>query len=178
MNTFVRGVLVFLSVLLITRVQTDGQVQAAGDSKHVAFDGLKSSYDSCVLVTFSVRSISETGIYFEVYAENFEGGSWVLVDYPYDLKEPMSLYVKRAYVDRKLMKSGDSIALSYDRCSKPKFVETTQRAFTKKIVNHDKTASSPVLQRFFSNVYTLKEGNPVLLTKEYSPSFSRIAPKE
>jgi hypothetical protein len=178
MNSVSRRAVILLSALTVSVTFAGTQTQKQNEPKFVAFDGLRSSYDSCALVAFSVRSISETGIYLEVYVEDFRSEAWELTDFPYDLTQPMSRYVKRAYVDRKLMKSGDSIALSYDRCSKPKFVETTQHAFTKKIVDHDKTASNPVLQRFFSNVYTLKEGNPVLLSKEYSPSFSRIAPKE
>lgn len=176
MNSAARRAVILLSALTVSVAFASTQTEKQNELKYVAFDGLKSSYDSCALVAFSVRSISETGIYLEVYAEEFMSGGWELI--PYDLKQPISRYVKRASVDRKLMKSGESIAISYDRCSKPKFIETTQRAFTKKIVDKDKTASNPILQRFFATVYTLKDGNPVLLTKEYSPSFSRIAPKE
>jgi len=178
MNPCARSAFILFSTLAIALACGGSQTQKEIDSKYVGFEGLQTSYDSCAPVAFSVRSISQVGIYLEVYVEDFKNGAWELTDFPYDLRQPMSRYVKRAYADRKLMKSGESISLTYDRCSKPKFIKMTQCTFTQKIVDKDRKASNAVLQRFLANAYTMKDGDSVLLAKEYSLQVSRIAPKD
>jgi hypothetical protein len=174
MNIRIRFTVGLAAALLISCSHVDAQSQPSDGSKHVEFEGLKESYESCASVTFSVRSTSNTGMYLEVYAEHFQNGAWMIVDYPYDLKQPMSLYVKRVLVNPKLMKMGDSLALSYDRCSKPKFVKETDSAFKKAIVDKDKSSSGPVLQRFRVDIYGRENGELKLIAKEYSPQISRV----
>jgi hypothetical protein len=61
----------------------------------VEVSGLKPTYTSCELVSFAVKNISKQELYVEVYAEKFDSGSWDDVDFPYDIRDPRSLYIMK-----------------------------------------------------------------------------------
>jgi len=61
----------------------------------VEVSGLKPPYTSCELVSFAVKNISQQELYLEVYAENFESGSWTEGASSYDIRDPRSLYIMK-----------------------------------------------------------------------------------
>jgi len=114
----------------------------------VEIDGLESTYTSCALVRLSIKNISHQEVYVEVYAEKFESGSWDDVDYPYDIKDPKSRYIKRIIINPDMLKPGASLPLTYDRCLRPTFVKESDKRYRKAIIEKDSKAATPALQRF------------------------------
>jgi hypothetical protein len=126
-----------------TEVQTQLQVQ-----------GLKSEYPSCALVDFSVRNTSKRDVYVDVYVERLASGSWNDEAYPYAINDPGSLYSKMVKLN--LIKSGESLSLSYNRCLKPKFVKENERGFRSLIEGADSKAQAlgaPTSQRIRIEVH-------------------------
>jgi hypothetical protein len=143
----------------------------------VAVQGLKPTYSSCTLVPFSVRNSSQEEVYVEVYVEEFKSNKWDVADYPYDLKDPRSLYIKRVIVNPDMMKPGSSLDLTYDRCLKPKFIHETNNSFITAIKTKDKNATTRILQRLRVDVYLLEEGHIKREQQVWSESFARITDK-
>jgi hypothetical protein len=141
----------------------------------VELNGLKNAYVSCAPVRFSVKNISNKELYIEVYAENLESNSWTDADYPYDIKDPESLYMKRILINPDMMKPGTSIELTYDRCLKPRFVKETKKAFSNAIIEKDAKSGFSILQRLRADVYVLENGHVKPVQKLTSDSFRRLA---
>jgi len=139
----------------------------------VEISGVKSNYRSCEPVKFSIRNVSKTPFYAEIYIENFKSGSWGTDDFPYNVHNPASLYEKLLTDSDKLSPSR-SWALSYERCAKPRFVKQSAATFHRKIEEKDSQATQPLSQRIRVEIYALKENRIELLRKEWSTPFSRV----
>jgi len=161
--------------LAATPVMT--QPQENTEQPSVEIVGLKHEYASCAVIQFSVRNTSQREIYVEVYAEEFKSNAWTYVDYPYDLKDPRSLYVKRVVVNPDMMHTNTSVDIEYDRCLKPTFVKETNSAFITAIKKKDEAAASHVLQRLRVDVYNLDQGHIRRVEQVWSNSFQRVPEK-
>ncbi|HKW65334.1 MAG TPA: hypothetical protein VJN89_22475 [Candidatus Acidoferrum sp.] len=144
----------------------------------VSIERLKESYPSCALVDFSIRNTSPQEIHVEVYAESFHLGSWQYAEYPYDLTDPKSLYVKRVLVNPSMLKPGASLALSYDRCLQPTFVKEDNKAFKEAFDEKDRKANSRSRQRFRIEVYVWENGQLTLAKNALSVAFQRVPNKK
>ncbi len=144
----------------------------------VEIAGLNHEYVSCALVHFSVRNTSQQEVYVEVYAEQFKANAWTYVDYTYDLTDPRSLYVKRVIVNPRMLRTGASVDVKYDRCLRPNFVKETKSAFTSAIKKRDKEARSPVLQRLRVDIYVLDQGHVKKVQQVWSETFKRVPEKQ
>src|SRR5262245_2729208 len=71
------------------------EAQQPSQQTDVVFEGLNAEYGSCDSVRFTIRNISQTKIYVEVYAEESNSGAWGYADFAFDLTDPRSLYIKR-----------------------------------------------------------------------------------
>jgi hypothetical protein len=149
--------------------------QSSPLARPVEIDGLKSAYSSCRYVHFSVKNISDQPVYVEVYAERFESGSWKYEDYPYDIKDPKSRYVKRLLVNPEMLEPGSSMPLTYDRCVRPTFVKESNKKYRKAIVERDSKTATPSLQRFKVQVYVLEQDHVKFLQSVFSDPFKRLA---
>lgn len=114
----------------------------------------------------------------EVYAEEFKSNEWTYADYPYDLTDPRSLYIKRVMVNAEMMTTGSSLNVKYDRCQKPNFVKESKGAFAHAIKEKDKAATSPVLQRLRVDVYILDQGHLRRIQQARSQVFERVPEKQ
>lgn len=119
----------------------------------VEVQGLHPSYSSCSVVRFFLHNTSDTEVYAEVYIENFDAGSWRDDTFPYNLHTPISLYQKTVLTQTDELKSGESWAISYDRCLQPTFVKEEKTVFRKAITEKDASAKSPILQRIRIDIY-------------------------
>ncbi len=149
--------------------------QTSPTTEPVEIGGLKSTYTSCAYVSFSVKNISQQEIYVEVYAERFESGSWNYEDYPYDLKDPKSRYVKRVLINPDMLKPGTSLSLTYDRCLRPTFVKESDKQYRNAIIKKDSKSAPPALQRFRVQVYVLDQGHVKFVKNVFSEPFKRVA---
>src|SRR6266849_4701520 len=137
----------FLCICLLLFDATSARAQDSANPTLVEIDALGPTYASCELVNFSVKNVSQQELYVEVYAEKFESGSWENVDYPYDIKDPKSLYVKRVLVNPDMLKPQTSLPLTYNRCLKPTFVKESDKTFRRAIIKKDAKSAAPTLQR-------------------------------
>jgi len=153
------------------------QPQGNTDQPSVEIVGLRHDYAACAVVQFSVRNRSQREIYVEVYAEEFKSNAWTYVDYPYDLKDPRSLYVKRVMVNPDMMHTNTSVDVEYNRCLEPTFVKEMNSAFIAAIKKKDKAAASRVLQRLRVDVYNLDQGHIKRVQQVWSTSFQRVPEK-
>ena len=167
------GLLVWVHVL--TCHAQGAKAQDSSATPLVKIDGLGFTYTSCELVKFSVKNVSQQEVYLEVYAEKFESGAWENVDYPYDIKDPKSLYVKRVLVNPDMLKPGTSLPLSYDRCLRPTFVKQGEKSYRRAIIKKDAKSDSPILQRLRVEVYVRDQGHVKSVQKVVSEPFKRIA---
>lgn len=150
--------------------------QALASTEFVAIEGLKPEYTSCDYVSLSIKNISERDVYVEIYAERFESGSWDYEDYPYDIKDPKSRYVKRVLVHPEILKPGASLPLKYDRCQRPTFVKESDKQYRKTLIERDARSTPSSLQRFRVQVYVLDQGHVKFVKNVFSEPFKRIAP--
>jgi len=176
-RVLVRRLQSWAASLFLVPLALSGKAQENTKQLEVVIDGLSSKYSSCALVQFSVRNISQKEIYVEVYGEELKTNVWEYVDYPYNLRDPGSLYVKRVIVNPDMTQMGASVDVKYDRCLKPSFVKGTKSAFTNAIKKKDKEAASPILQRFRVDVYILEQGNVKRTQQVWSDSFERVPEK-
>jgi len=151
------------------------KAQDSSSARMVEIDGLKPTYTSCAFVSFAVKNISQQEVYIEVYAERFRSGSWDYEDYPYDIKDPRSLYIKRIIINPDMLKPGASRSLTWDRCLRPTYVKESDKQFRKATIEKDSKADSPVLQRFRVEVYILDQGHVKRVQNVFSEPFKRIA---
>jgi hypothetical protein len=154
------------------------RAEAAPLGVGIEIEGLDHEYPSCALVQFSVRNTSQREVYVEVYGEEFKANAWTDVDFPYDLRDPRSLYVKRVIVNPNMMRTGASVDVNYDRCLRPSFVKETKSAFINAIKKKDKEAASPVLQRLRVDVYMLDQGHVKRVQQVWSKTFKRVPEKQ
>jgi len=150
------------------------EAQENSPQSRVVIEGLNHEYSSCALVQFSVRNLSQPEVYVEVYAEEFKSNAWSDVDYPYDLRDPRSLYIKRVMLNPEMMRTGVSVDVKYDRCLRPNFVKQTNGAFADAIKQKDKQVGSPVLQRVRVDVYILDQGHLKRMRQYWSQPFRRV----
>jgi len=152
----------------------------------VVFEGLNAEYGSCDSVRFTVRNVSQTKIYVEVYAEEFNSGEWGYVDFPFDLTDPKSLYIKRVGLGPNTMEPGTSTSVKYERCFKPNFVKETDKAYSQAIKKRDMEQVSSILQRLRADVYHFNgaaqdklQGDRYRLQvrHEWSKTFERVPDK-
>jgi len=141
----------------------------------VKIEGLKPAYTSCAQVNFSVKNTSQQDVYLEIYAERFESGSWDYEDYPYDLKDPKSRYVKRVLGNPDVFKPGSSLPLTYNRCLRPTFVRKSDKQYRKAIIQKDSKSTPSCLQRFRVQVYVLDQGHVKFVKNVFSEPFKRLA---
>jgi hypothetical protein len=160
--------------LLLASGEFSTRTQENVQQPDVEIEGLSHEYRSCALVQFSVRNTSQQEVYVEVYAEKFESGSWDDEDYPYDIKDPKSRYIKRIITNPDMLKPEASLTLTYDRCLKPSFVGETKSAFINAIKKKDKEGASPVLQRVRVDVYILDQGHVKRVQQILSKTFKRV----
>lgn len=165
-----------MSVCLLFIIASSSWAQNPPEVKLVKIEGLKAEYYSCTPVAFGVTNTSTQEAYIEIYAEILESGSWRDVDYPYDLKDPQSLYFKRVLVNPSMLKPGDSIRLTYDRCTKPDFVKETKRAFRGEIIKKDSKTGDSVNQRLRVDVYFRVRGQLKRVGQVWSQPFTRVRP--
>jgi hypothetical protein len=166
-------------VYLLTQIVTLFGAQDSPKTNLVEVDGLGPTYTSCAYVAFSVKNISQRDVYVEVYAERSESGSWKYEDYPYDLKDPKSRYVKRVLTNPDMLKPGSSLPLTFDRCARPTFVKETDKQYRKAIIERDSKSGVPTLQRFRIQVYDLDEhGHVKFVQSVFSESFKRFADED
>ncbi len=148
--------------------------QTSPTTELVEIDGLKSGYTSCTYVSFSVKNISQQEVYVEVYAERFESGSWDYEDYPYDLKDPKSRYVKRVLINPDMLKPGTSLPITYNRCLRPTFIKESDKQYRKAIIEKDTKSATPALHRFRVQVYVLDQGHVKFVKNVFSEPFKRL----
>jgi hypothetical protein len=165
----------FFSVYLLTQIGALIGAPSSPTTELVEIEGLKSQYTSCASVSFSVKNSSKQEVYLEVYAERFESGSWNYEDYPYDLKDPKSRYIKRVLTNPEMLKPGSSLPLTYDRCSKPTFVKESGDQYRKAIIEKDSKSTPSALQRFRVQVYVLDQGRAKFVKNVFSEQFKRLA---
>ena len=143
----------------------------------VEVSGLSPTYTSCELVRFTVKNISKREFYVEVYAEKFASGSWDDVDFPYDIRDPRSLYImKRTNTVLDKMKPGVSQSLTWDRCVRPTWAtweKKSEKAFRRSIVERDSKSDAPILQRLRVDIYTGPGATVKSLQRVYSKPFRR-----
>jgi hypothetical protein len=158
MKGLIRAICQLTAVLLLGfgLVSTDGQ--EALQQSDVVFEGLNAEYGSCDPLRFTVRNISQTKIYVEVYAEESKSGEWGDADFPFDLTDPRSLYIKRVGLGPNTMGPGTATSATYDRCLKPNFVKGTDKAYSQSIKKRDAGNTSSVLQRLRADVYYFDGG--------------------
>jgi hypothetical protein len=161
-------------VCLLPRIVSLFGAQTAATTELVEIEGLKSAYTSCTYVNLSIKNVSQQDVYVEIYAERFESDSWNYEDYPYDLKDPKSRYVKRVLVKPDMLKPGSSLPLTYDRCLRPTFVKKTDKQYRKAIIEKDSKSAS-ALQRFRVQVYVLDQGHVKFVKNVFSEPFKRLA---
>lgn len=170
-----------ISLLLASQILALGLSSKSQENlqqSSVGIAGLRHEYPSCGLVEFSVRNTSPQKVHVEVYGEEFKSNEWTYVDYPYDLTDPRSLYIKRVMVDPDMMETGSSLSVKYDRCLKPSFVKETKGAFAHAIKEKDKKATSPVLQRLRVDVYILDQRHLKKIQQVTSQVFERVPEKQ
>jgi hypothetical protein len=160
-------------VLLMQMVALFG-AQTSPTAELVEIDGLKATYPSCAKVSISIKNTSQKEVYLEVYAERFESGSWNYEDYPYDLKDPKSRYVKRVLTNPNMLKPGTSLPLIYDRCLRPTFVKETDKEYRKAIIEKDVKSTPSALQSFRVQVYVLNQGHVKFVKNVFSKPFKRL----
>lgn len=141
----------------------------------VEIDGIKSAYTSCTYVSFSVKNISQQEVYVEVYAEQFESGSWDYENSAYDLKDPKSLYVKRVLINPDMLKPGTALPITYNRCLRPTFIKGSDRQYRKAIIEKDTQSATPAPHRFRVRVYVLDQGHVKFVQDVFSETFKRLA---
>lgn len=163
------------SVHLLIQIAALFGAQSSPTTELVEIDGLRSTYTSCTCLSFSVKNISQQEVYVEIYAERFESGSWNYEDYPYDLKDPKSRYVKRVLINPDMLKPGTSLPLIYDRCLRPTFVKESDKQYRKAIIEKDSKSATPALQRFRVQVYVLDQGHVKFVQNVFSEPFKRLA---
>jgi len=100
-------------------------------------EGLKPEYSTCERVEVVVRNASKSNKYVVVYAEKRTRDSWI-DDTTYALNDPESLYSK--IVRASLVKPGKTALFSFDRCLRPRFVNTGDQAFRSRIAEEDRQA--------------------------------------
>jgi hypothetical protein len=161
-------------IYLLTPAAMLTEAQNSSSPGLAEIDGLKPVYTSCALVSFSVKNVSQQEVYVEVYAEKFESGSWNDVDYPYDIKDPKSRYVKRILINPDMLKPGASLPLTYDRCLRPTFVKEDDKQFRKAFIEKDSKPDSPTLQRIRVQVYVTDQGHVKAVQKVFSEPFKRV----
>jgi hypothetical protein len=161
-------------VCLLVLLGEPARPQTSAATTLVEIEGLKSEYPSCGHVSFSVKNTSQQDVYVEIYAERFESGSWNYEDYPYDLKDPKSRYVKRVLVNPETLKPGSSLPLNYERCLRPTFVKESDKQYRKAIIERDSKVSPSALQRFRVQVYVLEQGHVKLVKNVFTEPFKRI----
>ena len=144
----------------------------------VEIEGLNHEYSSCAVVHFSVRNTSQHPIYVEVYAEELKSDGWTYADYPYDLRDPRSLYEKRVMVNPDMTEPGTRVGITYDRCLRPRFVKQTNKAFVGAIEKKDRKAPMPVQQRLRVDVYVLDKGQIKIERRDRSQPFIRVPEKQ
>jgi hypothetical protein len=154
------------------------KAQESSQQPSVEIEGLNDRYSSCALVEFSVRNTSRQQLHLEVYAEEIKSNAWTYVDYPYDLTDPISLYVKRVMVNPNMTRAGSSVDVKYDRCLRPTFVKERKSAFVNAIKKKDEEAASPILQRVGVDVYVFDQGHIKSARHVWSKSFKRITEKQ
>jgi hypothetical protein len=155
----------------------------ASNASLVEVSGLKPSYTSCELVSFAVKNISKQELYVEVYAEKFDSGSWDDVDFPYDIRDPRSLYImKRLNTSLDKMKPGASQSLTWDRCLRPTWAtwenKKSDKAFRRSIVEKDSKSDPPILQRLRVDIYNGPGATVKSLQRVYLEPFKRITNKQ
>jgi len=152
--------------------------QDSSNARRVEVNGLKPSYTSCELVTFSIKNISQQDLYLEVYAEKFESGSWTEEAYSYDIRDPRSLYImKRLNIHPDMLKPGASQSLTWDRFLRPTWAtweKKGDKAFRRSIIERDSKSASPILQRLRVDTYVGPELTEKSLRRVYSEPFKRI----
>ena len=145
----------------------------------VEVNGLGPTYTSCELVRFAIKNISQKELYVEVYAEQFESGSWNYADHPYDIRDPRSLYImKRVNTNPKMLKPGAFESLTWDRCLRPKWATSEgDSSFKRSIIEKDSKSDSPILQRLRVDTYMGPEITEKYVRRAYSEPFKRITNK-
>ena len=132
------------------------------------------AYPSCTFVKFLVRNASQQQIYIEIYAEKLESGSWRDADYPYDLKDPRSLYAKRVLKNPDMLKPEASLPVTYDRCLQPTFVKQDKNEFRNTIIEKDEKANQANQERIRIEIHLLEQGQLTPAKKMWSKPFKRI----
>ena len=102
----------------------------------ITVEGLKETYASCQLVDFAVHNRSNEGIYVEVYAEEYDSGSWV--EFGYAINDPTKRYSKMVVATH--MEKGGILRLSFDRCFKPRFVKESRDVLERRLRQRDERA--------------------------------------
>lgn len=162
-------------VFLLIQIGNLFGAQTSPTTELVEIAGLKSQYSSCAPMNFSIKNVSQQQVYVEVYAERFESGSWNYEDYPYDLKDPKSRYVKRVLINPEMLKPGSSLPITYDRCLRPTFVKESDNQYRKAIIEKDSKSAPSALRRFRVQVYFLEKGHVKFVKNVFSKPFKRLA---
>ena len=171
----VRVVVASACACLLAFFDQSAGLQPLASTEFVAIEGLKAEYTSCAPVSFSVKNTSREDVYTEIYAEKFESGSWSYEDYPYDLKDPKSRYVKRVLVNPETLKPGSSLSLTYDRCLRPSFLKESDKQYRRTIIERDYKSSTSALQRFRVQIYIFQHDHLKFVKNVFSEPFRRTA---
>lgn len=172
--TVLRRIILLQFTTTLVLAQIAGS-QALPSTDLIAIEGLRPEYTSCGYINLAIKNISESDVYVEIYAEKFESGSWNYENYPYDIKDPKSRYVKRVLVHPETLKPGASLPLTYDRCQRPAFVKETDKQYRKTIIERDAKSTPSSLHRFRIQVYFLDQGHVKFVKNVLSEPFMRIA---
>lgn len=170
------------SLVLSTSVAINGQERS--QSGFLATEGLQSTYGSCSQVQFSLRNISQQEIDIEAYVEDLKSGSWVDVDCQYDINHPKSEHAKLGFKNRQFLQPGNTIVLTYDRCSayercaRNAFGKNDRRSSRRFLEAEDAAAAPTRQQRFKLVVHVRENGHFKLVDQEWSQPFSRVHRKK
>jgi hypothetical protein len=167
-----RSIALRFSVVVLASSFVSTQARESAPPTPLQIQGLKPEYSSCSQVDFAIRNTSKQDVYVDVYVERFASGSWNDESYPYAINDPASLYSKMVKVD--LVKPGEALSLSYNRCLKPKFVKEDEKVFRNAIEEVDAKAEktgSPTSQRIRVEVHN--EARVKVSQKVWSQPFCR-----
>lgn len=172
----IKAVVILACIILLTHGGELARSQTSASAALVDITDLKPEYPSCGQVRFSIKNMSHRDLYVEVYAERLEAGTWNYEDYPYDIKDPKSRYIKRVLVNPEPLKPGASLHITYDRCQRPTFVKQSDEQYQKGIIEKDLKSAPSSLQRFRVPIYFLDQGHIKFVKNVFSEPFKRIVP--